>query len=132
MIMNKLILILFLILALGFQERSDFKAARVKMVDSQIIERGIQDRSTLAAMRTVPRHKFVPEDLKARAYFGNLPLLKRSKLPWRLKPRPRLPQPKHPRRRLPPFPPLPRRHPPLHCGLRRQHLFVLLRRQDAL
>lgn len=66
--MNRLILILFLILALGFQERPDYKAAREKMVNSQIKARGIQDSLTLAAMRSVPRHKFVPEYLMASAY----------------------------------------------------------------
>lgn len=69
--MNRLILILFLILALGFQENPDFKAAREKMVNSQIKARGIQDRLTLAAMRSVPRHKFVPEALIASAYLDS-------------------------------------------------------------
>ena len=69
--MNRLILILFLILALGFQEKPDHKAAREKMVNSQIKARGIQDRFTLAAMRSVPRHKFVPEGLVASAYLDS-------------------------------------------------------------
>ncbi len=69
--MNRLILILFLILALGFQERTDYKAAREKMVNSQIKARGIQNRLTLAAMQTVPRHKFVPEKLLSSAYFDS-------------------------------------------------------------
>ena len=69
--MNRLILILFLILALGFQENPDYKAAREKMVNSQIKARGIQDRLTLAAMRSVPRHKFVPEALMASAYLDS-------------------------------------------------------------
>ena len=67
-IMNRLILILFLILALGFQERTDYKAAREKMVNSQIKARGILGRFTLAAMRSVPRHKFVPEGFMSSAY----------------------------------------------------------------
>ena len=53
---------------MGFQERTDYKAAREKMVNSQIKARGIQGRSTLAAMRSVPRHKFVPKNLMASAY----------------------------------------------------------------
>lgn len=69
--MNRLILILFLILALGFQERTDYKAAREKMVNSQIKARDIQNRLTLAAMQTVPRHKFVPEKLLSSAYFDS-------------------------------------------------------------
>lgn len=70
-IMNRLILILFLTLALGFQERSEYKAAREKMVNRQIKARGIQDSFTLAAMRTVPRHKFVPKGLITRAYLDS-------------------------------------------------------------
>lgn len=66
--MNKLSLILFLIVAMVFQEKTNYKAAREKMVTSQIKARGIQDHFTLAAMRSVPRHKFVPEDLMDRAY----------------------------------------------------------------
>lgn len=69
--MNRLILILFLILALGFQEKTDYKAAREKMVNSQIKARGIHDSLTLAAMRSVPRHKFVPEGLMASAYIDS-------------------------------------------------------------
>ncbi len=38
------------------------------MVDSQIAARGIEDAATLRAMSTVPRHEFVPEDLRGAAY----------------------------------------------------------------
>ncbi len=69
--MNKLILIIFLILALGFQETTDYKAAREKMVKNQIEARDIRDHFTLEAMRNVPRHKFVSKDLIARAYFDS-------------------------------------------------------------
>jgi protein-L-isoaspartate(D-aspartate) O-methyltransferase len=71
MIMNRLILILFLILALGFQERTGTKEAREKMVRNQIQARGITNGFTLDAMRKVPRHKFVPEDLMSSAYFDS-------------------------------------------------------------
>ncbi len=43
------------------------------MVHSQIEFRGITDPIVLEAMRTVPRHRFVPDDLQARAY-GDHPL----------------------------------------------------------
>jgi len=71
MIMNRLILILFLILTLAFQEDPKTHEAREKMVNSQIKARGISDRFTLTAMRTVPRHEFVPEGLEAKAYFDS-------------------------------------------------------------
>jgi len=38
------------------------------MVRRQIAARGISDPAVLAAMRTVPRHEFVPLDLRASAY----------------------------------------------------------------
>jgi protein-L-isoaspartate(D-aspartate) O-methyltransferase len=71
MIMSRLILILFLILALGFQEENNYKEAREKMVNSQIKARGIQGSLTLAAMKTVPRHKFVPKKQIANAYLDS-------------------------------------------------------------
>lgn len=68
MIMNRFILILFLILAPGFQERTDYKVAREKMVNNQIKARGIHGRYTLEAMLSVPRHKFVPKGFIGSAY----------------------------------------------------------------
>ncbi len=45
-----------------------YRQPREDMVRDQIAARGIQDNAVLAAMRTVPRHAFVPDNLKARAY----------------------------------------------------------------
>jgi protein-L-isoaspartate(D-aspartate) O-methyltransferase len=45
------------------------------MVDEQIIPRGIQDHAVLAAMRRIPRHRFVPVYYSAFAYNdGPLPI----------------------------------------------------------
>ena len=41
---------------------------REKMVTEQIATRGVRDERTLAAMRTVPRHLFVPEEVASQAY----------------------------------------------------------------
>ncbi len=38
------------------------------MVDRHIVPAGVQDPTVLAAMRRVPRHRFVPETESARAY----------------------------------------------------------------
>jgi len=38
------------------------------MVAHQIEARGVRDQAVLAALRTVPRHEFVPEDFRAAAY----------------------------------------------------------------
>jgi protein-L-isoaspartate(D-aspartate) O-methyltransferase len=46
---------------------------RRQMIEDQLEARGIRDQRVLAAMDTVPRHDFVPEDLKDFAY-GDRPL----------------------------------------------------------
>ncbi|MEW5912674.1 MAG: protein-L-isoaspartate(D-aspartate) O-methyltransferase [Thermodesulfobacteriota bacterium] len=38
------------------------------MVERQIVARGVSDPAVLKAMRTVPRHEFVPEELRGMAY----------------------------------------------------------------
>jgi protein-L-isoaspartate(D-aspartate) O-methyltransferase len=43
-------------------------AARHRMVDEQLAARGITDERVLAAMRAVPRHRFVPWRLRGRAH----------------------------------------------------------------
>jgi len=45
-----------------------YAAQRESMVRAQIAGRGVADESVLAAMRNVPRHLFVPEQLTAEAY----------------------------------------------------------------
>lgn len=47
---------------------SEERAARLTMVSEQIVERRVRDEHVLAALRTVPRHRFVPPDLRAHAY----------------------------------------------------------------
>ena len=46
----------------------DFGAEREEMVARQIEARGVRDPRVLAAMRRVPRHRFVPEELREFAY----------------------------------------------------------------
>jgi protein-L-isoaspartate(D-aspartate) O-methyltransferase len=46
----------------------DAARARESMVAAQIEERGVRDPRTLAAMRKVPRHLFVPPALEREAY----------------------------------------------------------------
>jgi len=45
-----------------------FAASRHAMVAEQIEAHGIRDPAVLAAMRRVPRHRFVPPELRAHAY----------------------------------------------------------------
>ncbi len=53
--------------------QADFAAARQRMLDEQIVARGVSDTAVLRAMRTVPRHLFVPPARRADAY-GDFPL----------------------------------------------------------
>lgn len=46
----------------------DFARRRQKMVEQQIEARGITNSQVLAAMRSVPRHQFVPGDQRSQAY----------------------------------------------------------------
>jgi len=46
----------------------DFPKARLKMVEEQIIAKGIKDPRVIKAMKKVPRHLFVEEALQAQAY----------------------------------------------------------------
>ena len=45
-----------------------FDRRRKRMVEEQLVARGIQDRRVLSAMATTPRHVFVDEALRERAY----------------------------------------------------------------
>ena len=46
----------------------DLGALRGRMVEAQLIPRGISDPRVLAAFRKVPRHEFVPPEVKYAAY----------------------------------------------------------------
>lgn len=46
----------------------DYTKLRNEMVKTQIGDRGVKDSATLAALRKVPRHSFVPADQVANAY----------------------------------------------------------------
>lgn len=52
-----------------------FARERHRMVEDQLVERGIRDERVLEAMRAVPRHIFVPADQRHLAYNdGPLPI----------------------------------------------------------
>ncbi len=67
--MRHLLIILWLLLLNGTQVPQDkYSVQRQKMVDEQIIDRGISDKRTLEALRKVPRHLFVPHNMEEYAY----------------------------------------------------------------
>jgi protein-L-isoaspartate(D-aspartate) O-methyltransferase len=47
---------------------SEYSGHRERMVRTQIEARGIRDPRVLAALRKVPRHVFMPEGIRSRAY----------------------------------------------------------------
>jgi protein-L-isoaspartate(D-aspartate) O-methyltransferase len=49
-------------------DAGDFGSRRLRMVEEQLVARGLRDEDVLAAMRSVPRHLFVPRDLATEAY----------------------------------------------------------------
>ena len=49
-------------------DTADYGVRRARMVDDQLVARGLRSDDVLAAMRSVPRHLFVPPGLAAKAY----------------------------------------------------------------
>lgn len=60
-------------MANGSDPETEFKSQRENMVELQIRARGVSDERVLAAMRKVPRHLFVPPEIRRGAY-GDEPL----------------------------------------------------------
>jgi len=57
----------------------NYEIARKRMVESQLIARGIRDRRVIEAMLKLPRHLFVEEAMAAQAYNDNpLPIGERQ------------------------------------------------------
>ncbi len=52
----------------GSERMIDFPKARLKMVEEQIVHRGIQNPKIISAMKKIPRHLFVEEALQNQAY----------------------------------------------------------------
>jgi protein-L-isoaspartate(D-aspartate) O-methyltransferase len=53
---------------IAYSDSARYAEERNRMVAEQIVARGVKDPLVLAAMRTVPRHEFVPDDLRNVAY----------------------------------------------------------------
>lgn len=61
------VVLLLVFVCVGYgQDR--FEKARAEMVENQIVGRGVQDVTTLRAMKRVPRHQFVPSEWINHAY----------------------------------------------------------------
>ena len=72
--MNNCFKIINCVIILGFlfvpilkaEEKESYIEDRIKMVERQIITRGVKDNNVIAAMRKVKRHEFIPLLLKQR------------------------------------------------------------------
>ena len=63
--------ILFVLLALSTasgQTKEELRRARDHMVDHEIVAAGVTNERVIRAMRTTPRHEFIPLSLRRRAY----------------------------------------------------------------
>ena len=63
-----------LILVFGYliiPQTDKYQALRISMVKNQIVKRGIRSSATITAMEKVPRHLFVPQEYKDKAYEDN-------------------------------------------------------------
>jgi protein-L-isoaspartate(D-aspartate) O-methyltransferase len=57
------------------QNETPYTSQRHRMVEEQLMERGICDQRLLQVMRTIPRHRFVPPRDRHLAYVdGPLPI----------------------------------------------------------
>ena len=68
MILPILLLLLVLAPLVAQAPTDDFRQRRAAMVARYIAGKGIEDTATLRAMRTVPRHEFVPAQFRDQAY----------------------------------------------------------------
>jgi protein-L-isoaspartate(D-aspartate) O-methyltransferase len=66
--LGKSFLLLFTFSISGLLNVDPYVSKREEMVRDQIIKRGIKDEAVLSAMRKVPRHLFVSEKYRSRAY----------------------------------------------------------------
>jgi protein-L-isoaspartate(D-aspartate) O-methyltransferase len=70
--MGKKVGVLLLLLVAACQgepyTEADFGAARRRMVEEQLAGRGIKSHAVLEAMAAVPRHEFVPENVRKFSY----------------------------------------------------------------
>lgn len=60
-----------MLLSPAIYAQGSFSLLRKKMVQEQIIERGIRDKKVIAALLKVPRHRFVPSEYKNSAYIDS-------------------------------------------------------------
>jgi protein-L-isoaspartate(D-aspartate) O-methyltransferase len=66
----KSILFIFCMITGGFvlSQADKYEPARIRMVKTQIMDRGLSNTAVLDAMKKVPRHLFIPKEYESEAY----------------------------------------------------------------
>src|SRR3989337_2186061 len=59
---------------LNMKEKDNFVRSRQRMVETQLIPRGIKDKRVINAMLTIPRHLLVPEEALWSQAYSDFPL----------------------------------------------------------
>ena len=71
----RILLVSFLLIGIALWSQEDYRELRENMVNTQLRARDIYQKATLEAMLKVPRHAYVPDDMKPHAYRdGPLPI----------------------------------------------------------
>lgn len=70
---NAVAVLVLLFIPFLLRAQTSWESQRHRMVAEQIVARGVSDKRVLEAMRSVPRHEFVPEKYRDRAY-GDFPM----------------------------------------------------------
>ncbi|UCG35663.1 MAG: protein-L-isoaspartate(D-aspartate) O-methyltransferase [Candidatus Omnitrophota bacterium] len=66
--MKRCVFFLILLSAINAYPQDNYSRQRERMVETQIAQRGVTDERVLAAMKKIPRHKFVPIYLRGFAH----------------------------------------------------------------
>ena len=63
MVRSRLMMKLLLMITVVFSQKPDWIIQAEKMINEQIIVRGVTDQNVLKVLSTTPRHQFVPPEV---------------------------------------------------------------------
>ena len=71
MVRSRLMMKLLLMITVVSSQKPDWIIQAEKMINEQIIVRGVTDQNVLKVLSTTPRHQFVPPEVAKYAYDDN-------------------------------------------------------------
>ncbi len=71
MVRSRLMMKLLLMITVVFSQKPDWIIQAEKMINEQIVVRGVTDQNVLKVLSTTPRHQFVPPEVAKYAYDDN-------------------------------------------------------------